>query len=168
MHRTLYVEGSWIYSSPPYREGAEHVAAFVARFRAETAAEGFALVAAERSGRMVGFAHGVSCGPDGWWRDADQEPEEIRGLATFAVLEFIVTRAERGKGIGTALMTALLADRPERYATLCANPAAPARRIYQRWGWRSVATVHPPTMGAMDVLLFEFHPDRGPAPTAHP
>ena len=83
-------------------------------------------------------------------------------------LEFIVTRAERGKGIGTALMTALLADRPERYATLCANPAAPARRIYQRWGWRSVATVHPPTMGAMDVLLFEFHPDRGPAPTAHP
>lgn len=141
------------YAEPPYREGERHVTAFVERFATEAVSPGFALVVAEIGDRTVGFAHGVTFDADTWWDEADCEPPEVHGVSTFAVMEFIVGRAERGRGIGSALMNRLLGQRTEPYATLCANPAAPARQIYQRWGWKPVAVAHPAAIGIMDVLL---------------
>ncbi|MBN1174819.1 MAG: GNAT family N-acetyltransferase [Micromonosporaceae bacterium] len=145
------------YAEPPYHEGEQHVAAFVERFTVEAASPGFRLVVAETGeDQVIGFAHGLTFPAGTWWGDADHEPPEVRGVPTFAVMEFIVSRPERGRGIGTALMTALLEQRPEPYATLCANPAASARQIYHRWGWRPVAVAHTEIVGTMDVLLLDL------------
>jgi GNAT superfamily N-acetyltransferase len=113
-------------------------------------------VAAELGEDLVGYAYGIPFAADGWWTEADHEPAEVHGRPAFAVMEFIVRRDHRGRGVGTALMAALLADRSEPYATLCANPAAPARQIYHHWGWGAVALAHPPQLPPMDVLLIEL------------
>jgi GNAT superfamily N-acetyltransferase len=145
-----------VYAEPPYHEGDNHVAAYASRFAEESNGPGFTLVAAEASRELVGYAYGLTLAPHEWWTDADHEPAQVHGRAKFAVMEFAVRKAHRGRGIGTALMTALLADRPEPFATLCANPAAPARRIYHRWGWRPVALARPPDIPTMDVLLLHL------------
>ena len=45
---------------------------------------------------------------------------------------------------------------PEPYDTLCANVDAPARRIYQHWGWQQVAHADASAVGSMDVLMLDL------------
>ena len=142
-----------VYAEPPYLETEEHVAAYVERFANESAQPGFALVVAEIDADLAGYAYGHSFPADEWWSDADHEPVEVKGRTKFAVIEWAVRKPYRQQGIGAALMRTLLAGRPEDFATLCSNPAAPARQIYQRWGWRPVARAYPPGIPPMDVLL---------------
>ncbi|MEH1130398.1 GNAT family N-acetyltransferase [Micromonospora sp. CPCC 206061] len=49
----------------------------------------------------------------------------------------------RRRGIGHALLNELLAERPEKYAMLSSLPDTPARAVYERWGWRPVASTRP-------------------------
>lgn len=148
-----------VYAEPPYYEGEEHVAAFLERFADELRSLGFSLVAAETDGELVGYAYGLSFEPDQWWDDSDPQPAELRGYPKFAVMEFVVRKQHRGKGIGRALISALLTDRTEPFATLCANPAAPAHQIYRHWGWRLVGRAHPPDIATMDILLRPLRSD---------
>lgn len=142
-----------VYAEPPYHEGEEHVAAFLERFADESRGLGFSLVVAETDGELLGYAYGLSFEPDQWWDDADPQPAEVRSHPKFAIMEFVVRKQHRGQGIGRALMSALLTDRTEPFATLCANPAAPARQIYRHWGWRHVGRAHPPDIATMDILI---------------
>lgn len=142
-----------VYAEPPYLETEEHVTAYVERFADESSQPGFSLVTAQIDAELIGYAYGHSFGPDEWWPDTDDEPTEAKGQTKFVICELAVRRQHRGKGIGTALMKTLLDGRNEDLATLCSNPAAPARRIYQRWGWRPVARAYPANIPPMDILL---------------
>lgn len=148
---SVYAE---VYAEPPYEEGPEMAADFSARLDKERRQPGFAMVLAESTdGSLVGFAYGLTFGPDQWWRFAGDEPPETRGRPKFAVMELAVRSAWRGRRIGSALMSTLLADRPEPYATLCANPLAKARAIYESWGWIQVAISNTRHFGPLAVLI---------------
>lgn len=145
-----------VYAEPPYLETEERVAAYVQRFAEESSRPGFALVIAEIGTEVVGYAYGHAFSADEWWPEADHEPIATKGRTKFAVIELAVRKPHRGKGIGAQLVTTLLDRRPEHLATLCSNPAAPARQIYQRWGWQPVAIAYPPDIPPMDVLVLRL------------
>jgi GNAT superfamily N-acetyltransferase len=111
------------------------------------------MVLAEAHGQVAGFAYGFTFAADRWWRHAIDEPDETRGHPKFAVMELAVLPKWRGSGVGRDLMALLLDDRPEAFGTLCANPSAPAPRIYRRWGWQLVGMSDPPHLGPMEVLI---------------
>jgi GNAT superfamily N-acetyltransferase len=155
------------YTDPPYSETAEQVTAYRDRLANEIQLPGFDAVVADADDEIVGFAYGYTFDRNRWWQGADPEPADLRGQPKFAVMEWVVAKVERGRGTGRALLGALLANRTEPVATLCANPQAPARRIYESLGWREVAHVQPPGMPMMDVLITELrqgnagHPPTG-------
>jgi GNAT superfamily N-acetyltransferase len=92
-----------------------------------------------------------------WWHRTDQPaPDEVKASAKLAVMEWAVLPGRRGAGIGRRLMDELLRGRSERYATLRVNPAADARSVYERWGWRRVSSTRPGKMPGMDVMLTEL------------
>jgi len=143
-----------VYAEPPYEETTDDAISFGRRLTEEAQRPGFSLVAAVEDDNVIGFAHGYTFGPDQWWKAADATPPEVHTLPKFAIMELVVRKDHRGQGIASALMRALLASRTEAYATLCTNPAAPARAIYQAWGWQQVAqTPQRPTFPGMDVLV---------------
>ncbi len=73
-----------------------------------------------------------------------------------AVIEWAVLPDRRGEGIGRRLLHELLAGRSEQWATLTVNPGADARAIYDRWGWRQVASTRPGRMPGMAVMVLEL------------
>ncbi|GIG56016.1 hypothetical protein Lfu02_03880 [Longispora fulva] len=144
-----------VFGEAPYHEGPDDVARFRAAYPEQTTDPGFALVAALRGETLVGAAFGVTYPAGRWWQRATQgPPAAVTGVDTFAVKEWIVHPDARGGGLGRRLLDALLTDRPEPFATLAANPLAPARQIYHRWGWRHVDTSDDTgPLGVMDFLL---------------
>ncbi|MGA4730142.1 GNAT family N-acetyltransferase [Micromonospora taraxaci] len=128
-----------VYAEPPYAEGPEQVAAFADGLSAETERPGFVLVVADDDDALVGAAYGWTMTAGRWWTRADIEPpDDLRSASKFAVMEWVVHPDRRGTGIGGELIRRLLDGRPESWATLASNPAAPARAIYQRAGWQQV------------------------------
>ncbi|MEV5211304.1 GNAT family N-acetyltransferase [Micromonospora sp. NPDC053740] len=143
-----------VYAEPPYEEGPEQVARFRDGLPDEAARPGFTLVAAEHASTLIGAAYGWTMPAGRWWGRADQEPpDDLRDVDKFAVMEWLVHPTRRGEGVGAGLMRRLLADRPERVATLASNPLAPARRMYARAGWRPVAGSQMPDGTPMDLLI---------------
>ena len=116
------------------------------RFREEQlpvhrAREGFALVGASEAGRLVGFAYAYTGERGQYWTDLVAERVSTELADTWLgghleVVELAVLPEARGRGIGAALMTALVADRPEPCALLgTGRRPSPARRLYERLGW---------------------------------
>lgn len=147
-----------VYAEPPYNEGPERVREFRDGLPDEAARPGFTLVTADDDGLLVGFAYGWTMPAGRWWRRAEQDPPpDVRDADKVAVMEWVVRPGRRGGGIGAELMRRLLADRPERWATLASNPDAPARDIYQRQGWRQIGTSRLPWGPPMDLLVLDLH-----------
>jgi len=154
--RAIYAQ---VYREPPYNEGEQHADDFARHLVDQSDEVGFRLVTAEASGgSLVGFSYGLTFPANRWWRNADDEPQLIRGHPKFAIIELAVISPWRRHGIGTALMSRLLADRPEPFGTLCTNPASSARAIYDAWGWQQVGTTRQPNIGHMDVLVKALQP----------
>jgi ribosomal protein S18 acetylase RimI-like enzyme len=146
-----------VFSEPPYHEGPAMADRFAGWLADESRLPGFRLVASYDGGQLVGFAYGYTKAPGDWWRHADRPPVETIGAAEkFAVMEWAVLPSRRGKGIGRRLLEALLAGRPEPYATLAVNPASDARIIYERWGWRQVGSTRAGRSPAMDIMTREL------------
>lgn len=133
------------YAEPPYkphpmfsREG------FTDRTTDQAKRDGFSLVAARtHEGSLAGFSFGLPFEAGRWWHDASgsMPPAEVVQAPEFAVIELVVASPHRGQGLAHRLINALLEERPEPYATLLANSGAPARRMYERWGWNKVSNV---------------------------
>lgn len=146
-----------VYAEPPYTEGPEQVAGFADGLPAESRRPGFTLVAAEDAGDLVGAAYGWTMAAGRWWMRADVEPPaDLRAAEKFAVMEWVVHPHRRGTGIGAELIRRLLDGRPERWATLASNPAAPARAVYQRAGWQQVGRSAMPDGTPMHLLALRL------------
>jgi GNAT superfamily N-acetyltransferase len=149
-----------VYAEPPYNGGSVFSRGrFMERTNVQKAAPGFTLVTARADRELVGFSFGFAFGEDRWWggKTTPEPPTDVVKPAKFAVIELVVAKPWRGRGVGRALMRTLLAERPEPLATLLSEPEAPARQIYQHWGWRYVANVQPaddaPYMNALVLPL---------------
>jgi hypothetical protein len=143
-----------VYAEPPYREGPDDVAAFAARLPGEVRRPGFRLVVAFAADRLVGVAYGWPVASGDWFGGVVEEPAAgLRALVKFAVMEWQVLSAYRNGGVGRALISALLAGRPEPVAILAADPRAAARAIYHRAGWRRCGAIAMPTGVIVDVLI---------------
>jgi ribosomal protein S18 acetylase RimI-like enzyme len=146
-----------VFSQPPYNEGPEVADKFVGWIRDESTESGFDFVEAVDHGVAIGFAYGYAKPAGKWWRGADRPaPAAVKAGPTFAVMEWAVLPDRRGKGVGRALMDELLAPRREPYAVLTVNPKAAARQLYERLGWRQVASTKPGNSGGMDVMLLKL------------
>ena len=146
-----------VFREPPYNEGPEMADKFVGWVRDESTEPGFDMVLAQEAGRVLGFAYGYTKPAGEWWRGADRPaPDEVKSGPTFAVMEWAVQSASRGQGVGRRLMVELLAPRSEPFAALTVNPAADARALYERWGWRHIATTQPGRMPGMDVMVLKL------------
>jgi hypothetical protein len=143
-----------VYAEPPYREGPDDVAAFAAQLPEEVRRPGFRLIAAEAGDRLVGVAYGWPMPAGEWFGGIVEEPPaEMRASVKFAVMEWQVLSAYRNGGVGRALISALLAGRPEPVAILAADPRAAARAIYDRAGWRRCGAIAMPNGVIVDVLI---------------
>lgn len=156
--RDLYAE---VYAEPPYLEGPKHVAQFARWYADELDKPGFTLAVAHRGDELAGAAYGFTLPPGEWMEPAANEPPaHIRDVPKFNIAEWMVRAQHRGRGVGRHLLGLVLANRSEPWAVLASNPAAPARRIYERWGWRQCGGIIPRSMPPMDVLVLPLVPDR--------
>jgi GNAT superfamily N-acetyltransferase len=149
-----------VYAEPPYNGGPLFSRMrFLERTNEQKTAPGFTLVTARAGDDLVGFSFGFTFGAGRWWGGTirPQPAAEVLAPEKFAVIELVVAKPWRGRGLSSALMTMVLSDRPERYATLLSEPEAPARRIYEHWGWRHATDVRPaddaPWMNALVLPL---------------
>lgn len=139
---------------------------FRARTTSQAQREGFATTwatSADSNVRLVGFAFGLTFPAGRWWSgNPTLPPPEILDQPKFAVIELDVDAVWQGRGIGRRLLDELLASRSEPYAILTAIPNAPARQMYERWGWVQVGTAqHTPDSPAMDQLVLALSPAAG-------
>lgn len=143
-----------VYADPPYLEGPEHVASFRRHLTREVDLPGFALALAANDRALIGAAYGFTLPAGQWMEPSAEEPcADIRDVPKFNIAEWMVRAPFRGAGIGRRLLDMLLAGRSEPWAVLASNPAAAARRIYERWGWKMAGRIEPGTMPPMDVLV---------------
>ena len=150
-----------VYAEPPYAEGPEHAAQFRRWFADQLDQPGFSLARAVDGGALVGAAYGHTM-PAGEWMQPQvgEPPAHIHGAPKLTIPEWMVRKPYRGRGVGRRLLEMLLADRPEPYAILASNPAAPARRLYERMGWQQHGIIRPKLIPPMDVLVLPL-PTRG-------
>jgi GNAT superfamily N-acetyltransferase len=130
--------------------------AFLNRTARQAAAPGFVLITAHAGEDWAGFSFGMHFPAGRWWAGkwTAEQPEELQAAEKFAVIELVVLPASRGVGLATELMTAVLADRTEPWATLLADQEGRARDMYDRWGWKRVGTVRPaPDVPLLDVMV---------------
>lgn len=139
-----------VFSQPPFRwtdDESEHHRQSLIRLIAIPA---FALVTAEATGELVGFAYGVALRPDTqWWAGMTEPlPDELTAEwkgRTFAVIDVAVREDYRKRSIGRALLDALLVNRPEQRATLTVQPVATdTKEFYEHLGWQQVGTTKAP------------------------
>jgi ribosomal protein S18 acetylase RimI-like enzyme len=161
--KTVYAA---VFSQPPYNEGPKMADDFISWVHDESNRAGFAMVVAYADEQPIGFAYGYTMPAGEWFRNTDQPaPPQAQKSDKFAVMEWAVLPSRRGEGIGRILMDLLLDARPENWAVLTVDPASDARNIYERAGWRQVASTKPSrTWPAMNVMAL----DLGPRETAGP
>ncbi|RFS81230.1 GNAT family N-acetyltransferase [Actinomadura spongiicola] len=150
-----------VYAEPPYNSAPKFsLPRFRERTREQTLASGFRLVTARRDRALVGFAFGFSMMPGAWWANASTPPREVLDTDKYAVVELVVSKTERGRGLGRLLLNRLVAGRPERFATLAAVVEADAYEMYRRWGWKKVGEfrAEPPYS---DALVLPLRSDAG-------
>ena len=96
-------------------------------------------LAALREGKLVGFGMGARSLLGDWWHDQVAARVGIDHPAlqdAWALVDLAVAPEHRGRGVGSALMEALLAEQPCPRALLSTEVVnAGARRLYERHGW---------------------------------
>jgi GNAT superfamily N-acetyltransferase len=112
-------------------------------------APNFRIVIARSGDRLVGFAYGCTLPSETiWWTNViDPLPDELTretGDRTFVVIDLLVARPMRGRGVAARLHTKLLEGRAEERVTLLSSPSQqPAYDMWLRWGYHKVGDVRP-------------------------
>jgi ribosomal protein S18 acetylase RimI-like enzyme len=121
--------------------------------------DGCTVVGAVEGGVLLGFVSACTGQRGQPWTDhiARLAPEELADTwigGHLEVVELAVVPAARGRGIGTALMEAIVADRAEPCALLTTwRHDAPARRLVERLGWIELLHDLDPTTSLYGRLL---------------
>ncbi|MEU8200224.1 GNAT family N-acetyltransferase [Streptosporangium sp. NPDC049046] len=147
------------HAEPPYLSGPLYSRErFLQRTGQQVTSDSFTLVSARSGAQLVGFSFGFAFAAGRWWGgEATLPTPEVMAAPKFAVIELNVHQDYRWRGIGRQLLETLLTQQSTPYATLLANPAAPAHAMYQRWGWKLVGPVRPaPDARVSDALLLEL------------
>ncbi|MCW2901831.1 MAG: GCN5-related N-acetyltransferase [Streptosporangiaceae bacterium] len=71
-----------------------------------------------RTSALIGFSFGFTISAGRWWAAATPPPAGVRAAEKLAVIELVVSRPHRGRGVGRALIDRLPAGRAETYGTL--------------------------------------------------
>lgn len=106
----------------------------------------FQALGAVAGDRLVGFTYGHRNEPGQWWHDQIARAMRATGSGgwledAFVLVELHVHPRFQRRGIGRRLLTALLAERPERHVLLSAHDLdTPARRLYRRVGFVDLLT----------------------------
>ncbi|MFF1818108.1 GNAT family N-acetyltransferase [Kribbella sp. NPDC058245] len=148
------------YSEPPYDMSSEDIEQFESRTTQHANQAGFMLVAGEVGSQLAGFTYGFTFPPSRWWTGVktDPPPDYIAAGSIFAVIELGVRKQSRGHGYARQLVEALLADRPEAFASLISRPGAQAHAMYQRWGWTKVGNTQTyPHWPVEDINILSLH-----------
>jgi ribosomal protein S18 acetylase RimI-like enzyme len=139
--------------------------AFRERLHGYVTRPGFHLVMAREDDRAVGLTFGFQLPPDTKWFAGLQVPlpDDIAAAVeagdVYALSEIMTRTTHRGQGIAHQLHDALLATRPERYATLLVRPDnTAARTMYEHLGWTAIGQNQPfppdgPTFNSMTLEL---------------
>jgi GNAT superfamily N-acetyltransferase len=136
------------FAAPPWCETEKELVAFGGRLAAAVARPGFRAVAARgERGAIRGVCYGwpTPAGLDGSplydrLREAFGAPAAMRLTdGAFEVAELMVDPRARGRGLGTALLTAAIGNWPRAWLLTLAE--APAARLYTRLGWRPAGQV---------------------------
>lgn len=136
------------FAGPPYRRTAADALAFGDTLGRHARRAGFRCRLAREDGRLVGFALGHTSAAGQWWHDQvaramDGGVEERWLRGAFAVVDLAVAPPAQGRGLGSRLHDALLANLPHRTAVLSAWPGeTPAMRLYRRRGWEVLLAEH--------------------------
>jgi GNAT superfamily N-acetyltransferase len=145
-----------VYAEPPYNSGPLFdPRRFDERTRRQAERDGFTLVTARRTDHeLIGYSFGLRFAEGIWWSgDATPPPSHILSQPKFAVIELVVRRPFRGRGLGRRLLDTLLAGRTEPFAVLTSYADAPARDLYRRWGWTQIGSAqHTADSPALDSL----------------
>ncbi|WP_160006176.1 GNAT family N-acetyltransferase [Nocardioides sp. AX2bis] len=104
---------------------------------------GFRLARSYSDDVLTGFAYGYTGTNGQWWtdnvRDVMEPDVAARWLGGhFELVSIGVTQGVRGQGVGRRLMRTLCSGLPHERQLLMttADPADPARRLYESEGWR--------------------------------
>ena len=135
------------FGRPPLNEPPEAATAWRdTAFPQHAGRAGFRCLAARDGATIVGFTYGYTGEYGQWWTDqvAAAVPAEVAAAwlgGHFELVELAVRQSHERRGIGAALLDAVLAGLPHRVALLTAtdDPQAPARRLYRRKGWVALA-----------------------------
>ena len=134
---------------PPHNQGPTELKRMVDSWPKRLEAPGFRLVVAEYDGQAVGCIYGHQLLPDTRWWDGALEPlpDEVTSEhagRTLAIIDMMVRQLWRHRGVAEALHQHLLAGRAEERSTLLVDPInEPARRAYQKWGYKRVGRIQP-------------------------
>ena len=149
-----------VYAEPPYRgEPLFSRARFLERTQRQRTNGGFTLITADADDALAGFAFGFTFAAGRWWGGTRAHRRPTRSSRQPSSRSSSSWSTDLGGATAwhAALIGELLRDRRNRYAILLAEPDAPARRIYARWGWQHVADVRPaddaPAMHALTLPL---------------
>ena len=158
-----------VFSLPPFSGDHAEFASQRSYYPAMTARPGFGLTTARAGDEYAGFGYGFLLPADTrWWTGlADPVSEDFGaedGRRTFALIDYGVLPAWRGRGVGRAVHDELLARSGARRATLSVQPkATQTLEIYRHWGWRTVSRkeMDPPVPAPVfDILVLEAMPVR--------
>jgi ribosomal protein S18 acetylase RimI-like enzyme len=135
-----------VFSQAPFAWNDQEAAAQRHRLERLSGDPTFGISIAEVQREVIGFAYGVSLRPDTqWWSHATvQLPGELTAewnMRTFAIIDLAVSERHRRRGIGRALLDALLKSRREERATLTVQPVATnTKEFYEHLGWQKVGS----------------------------
>jgi ribosomal protein S18 acetylase RimI-like enzyme len=154
-----------VYAEPPYYDGPEEVAEFVAGFEQRLRRPGFRLITAHDLDQMIGFLYGHTLPADTiWWKGlltpASPDLTAEWDTRTVVIIDFVVRATYRRRGIGRSMHSMFLAERTEERATLLVRPqaeAAPAQAAYASWGYRRIGRLRPlPDAPEYDALVLDL------------
>ena len=128
-----------------------------------SAREGFRLARAYDGPRLVGFGYGYTGQRGQWWTDQVSAiwPPSLAAAwlgGHFELVSIGVCADARGRGLGRELIRTLTRDLPHERWLLqaAADPAEPARRLYESEGWQVVG----PGLSEDRVVLGRRRPQR--------